>query len=138
VPVDGDSLPTTGKRAVAAPRFQAALGTTYDDGRLFGSTAFKYVGRQYATLLNDESIKGYATLDLSIGVHLAGLIDAQRTDLRLNAINVTNPKVLSGVQTVSNNAGDTVGRNGALIAGSAPTYYIGSGRAFVATLSRAF
>ncbi|WP_409529373.1 TonB-dependent receptor [Sphingomonas sp. IC081] len=136
--VGGDYLPTRGKRAVASPQFQFAMGTTYDDGRLFGSTALKYVGRQYATFMNDESIKGYATLDLSIGVHLAGLIDAQRMDLRLNAINVTNPHVLSGVQAITANALDTTARGGTLISGSAPTYYVGSGRAFVATLSRAF
>jgi len=59
-------------------------------------------------------------------------------DVRLNAINVTNPRVLSGVQAISSNAQDVTGRNGTTIAGSAPTYYIGSGRAFVATLSRAF
>jgi iron complex outermembrane receptor protein len=138
LPVEGDFLPTRGKRAVSSPRYQFALGTTYDDGLLFGSTAFKLVGRQYATLVNDESIKGYGTLDVSVGIHLAGVIDAQRTDLRLNAINITNPRVLSGVQVVSNNALDTIGRKGAVIAGSAPTYYVGSGRAFVATLSRAF
>jgi iron complex outermembrane receptor protein len=136
--VNGDYLPTKGKRAVSSPQFQFGVGTTYDDGRLFGSSALKYVGRQYATLMNDESIKGYATLDLSIGVHLAGLIDKQRTDLRLNAINITNPHVLSGVQAISSNAQDVTGRNGTLISGSAPTYYIGSGRAFVATLSRTF
>ncbi|WP_395398282.1 TonB-dependent receptor [Novosphingobium sp. BL-8A] len=138
LPVNGDYLPTKGKHAVSSPTFQFAMGSTYDDGRLFGSTALKYVGRQYSTFMNDESIKGYATLDLSVGVHLAGLIDAQRMDLRLNAINVTNPHVLSGVQTIGTNALDTVGRNGTLISGSAPTYYVGSGRAFVATLSRAF
>jgi len=138
VPVGDDFLPTAGKRAVSAPKFQFAVGTTYDDGLLFGSSALKYVGRQYATLTNDESIKGYATLDLALGVHLGALLDGQRTDLRLNAINLTNPRVLSGVQIVSNNAQDTIGRNGTVIAGSAPSYYIGSGRAFVATLSRVF
>ncbi|MCW1430645.1 TonB-dependent receptor [Novosphingobium sp. JCM 18896] len=138
LPVEGDLLPTRGKRAVSAPRFQFGFGTTYDRGRLFGSTALKYVGRQYATFMNDESIKGYATLDLSIGLHLAGLVDDKPLDLRLNAINVTNPKVLSGVYAIANNAQDTIGRNGTVIAGSAPSYYIGSGRAFVATLSRAF
>jgi iron complex outermembrane receptor protein len=136
--VNGDYLPTKGRRAVSSPSFQFGMGGTYDDGRLFGSSALKYVGRQYATFMNDESIKGYATLDLSIGVHLAGLIDAQRMDLRLNAINMTNPRVLSGVQAISSNAQDVIGRNGTLISGSAPTYYVGSGRAFVATLSRAF
>ncbi len=136
--VDGDYLPTKGKHAVSSPTVQLGLGGTYDDGRLFGSFALKYVGRQYATFTNDESIKGYATLDLSIGVHLAGLIDAQRTDLRLNVINATNPHVLSGVEAISTNAQDTIGRNGTVIAGSAPAYYIGSGRAVVATISRAF
>jgi len=138
LPVNGDYLPTKGKRAVSSPTFQFGVGTTYDDGRLFGSTALKYVGRQYATFLNDESIPGYATLDLSIGLHLVGLIDAQTMDVRLNAINVTNPHVLSGVQAISANATDSIGRNGAVIAGAPPTYYIGSGRAIVATLSRAF
>jgi iron complex outermembrane receptor protein len=138
LPVDGDLLPIKGKHAVSSPTVQMGLGGTYDDGRLFGSFALKYVGRQYATFTNDESIKGYATLDLSVGVHLAGLIDAQRTDLRLNLINATNPHVLSGVEAISTNAQDTYGRNGTLIAGSPPAYYIGSGRALLATVSRAF
>jgi iron complex outermembrane recepter protein len=138
LPVNGDALPTKGKRAVAAPSVQLGFGGTYDDARLFGSFALKYVGRQYATFLNDESIKGYATLDLSIGVHLAGLIDSQRTDLRLNAINVTNPHVLSGIAGITANAQDAIGRNGTVISGSAPTYYVGSGRALMATVSRTF
>lgn len=136
--VGDDWLPTKGKQAVSSPRFQFGVGGTYDDGRLFGSAALKYVDRQYATFMNDESIPAYATLDLSVGLHLAGLIDGKRTDLRLNAINITNPRVLSGVQTISFNAQDTVGRGGTVISGSAPAYYIGSGRAFVVTLSRAF
>ena len=138
LPVDGDYLPTAGKHAVSSPTEQFGLGGTYDDGRLFGSFALKYVGRQYSTFTNDESIAGYATLDMSVGVHLAGLIDQKRTDLRLNVINATNPHVLSGVEAISTNAQDTTGRNGTIIGGSAPAYYIGAGRAFVVTLSRAF
>ncbi|WP_246331490.1 TonB-dependent receptor [Sphingomonas chungangi] len=138
LPVGGDFLPTKGKHAVSAPTVQLGLGGTYDDGLLFGSFALKYVGRQYATFMNDESIKGYATLDMSIGVHLGDLIDHRRTDLRLNVINATDPHVLSGVEAISTNAQDTTGRNGMTIAGSAPAYYIGSGRAVMATLSRAF
>ncbi len=138
LPVAGDLLPTKGKRAVSSPTFQFAGGGTYDDGHLFGSIAGKYVGRQYATFLNDESINGYATLDLSLGVHLADWIDGKRTDLRINAINVTDPHVLSGVQAVSTNARDIVGRGGTVISGSAPAYYVGSGAAVMATVSRGF
>lgn len=138
LPAGGDFLPTRGKHAVSSPTVQFGAGGTYDDGRLFGSVAGKYLGRQYATFMNDESIKGYATLDLSIGVHLADWIDGKRTDLRINAINVTDPHILSGVQAVSTNARDVMGRGGAIIAGSAPAYYIGSGAAVMATVSRGF
>ncbi|WP_019515651.1 TonB-dependent receptor [Sphingomonas sp. Mn802worker] len=138
LPVGADYLPTRGKRAVSSPVVQIGGGGTYDDGRLFGSIAGKYVGRQYATFINDESIRGYATLDIALGVHLADWLDGKRTDLRVNAINVTNPHVLAGVQSVSTNAGDVVGRRGTLITGSAPAYYVGSGAAVVATVSRGF
>ncbi|GHC94614.1 TonB-dependent receptor [Novosphingobium pokkalii] len=138
LPADGDFLPTAGKVAVSSPEWQFALGGTYDDTRLFGSLAMKYLGPQFATFMNDERIPGYATLDLSIGVHLAGWLDGKRTDLRVNAINVTDPHVLSGVQAVTPAARDTVGTGGTVITGSAPTYYIGSGRAFMVTLARQF
>lgn len=138
LPVGTDSLPTRGKRAVSSPVVQVGGGGTYDDGRLFGSIAGKYVGRQYTTFINDESIRGYATLDIAVGVHMADWFGGKRTDLRVNAINVTDPHVLAGVQAVSTNAGDVIGRRGTVIAGYAPAYYIGSGAAVVATVSRGF
>ncbi|MCK8455639.1 TonB-dependent receptor [Sphingomonas faeni] len=138
LPVGADFLPTRGKHAVSSPTVQFGAGGIYDDGRFFGSVASKYIGRQYASFMNDEAIKGYATLDLSVGMHLADWLDGKRTDLRVNAINVTDPRVLAGVQSVSTNAQDTIGRNGTVIAGSPPAYYIGSGAAVMATISRAF
>ncbi len=138
LPVGADFLPTRGKHAVSSPTVQFGAGGIYDDGRFFGSVASKYIGRQYASFMNDERIKGYATLDLSVGIHLADWLDGKRTDLRVNAINVTDPHVLAGVQSVSTNAQDTIGRNGTVIAGSPPAYYIGSGAAVMATISRAF
>jgi len=138
LPVGADFLPTRGKHAVSSPTVQFGAGGIYDDGRFFGSVASKYIGRQYASFMNDERIKGYATLDLSVGMHLADWLDGKRTDLRVNAINVTDPHVLAGVQSVSTNAQDTIGRNGTVIAGSPPAYYIGSGAAVMATISRAF
>ncbi|MDB5714796.1 MAG: TonB-dependent receptor, partial [Sphingomonadales bacterium] len=53
IPAGGDFLPTKGKRAVSSPSYQFGVGGTYDDSRLFGSFALKYVGRQYSTFMND-------------------------------------------------------------------------------------
>lgn len=138
MPVGDELLPTKGKHSISSPSFQFALGSNFDRGRLFGSSALKYVGRQYSTFMNDESIKPFATLDLSIGVHLAGLIDDQKMDLRLNALNITNPKILSGVYSATNNAQMVLSQSGAEIEGAAPLYHIGPGRAFVLSLARSF
>jgi iron complex outermembrane receptor protein len=138
LPIGADYLPTRGKRAVSSPMVQIGGGGTYDDGRLFGSIAGKYIGRQYATFMNDERIEGYATLDVAVGMHMADWFGGKRTDLRVNAINVTNPHVLAGVQAVSTNAGEVIGRRGTVIIGHAPAYYIASGAAIVATVSRGF
>jgi hypothetical protein len=43
-----------------------------------------------------------------------------------------------GVQSVTTNARDVVGRGGTIIKGNAPSCYIGGGSAFVATISRGF
>ena len=69
---------------------------------------------------------------------MADWFDGKRTDLRVNAINVTDPHVLAGVQAVTTNARDVVGTGGTIVSGSAPAYYIGSGAAVVATVSRGF
>ncbi len=138
LPMGDDYLPTKGKDAVASPHYQLGFGGRYDGGLFFGTLGVKYVAAQYATFMNDERIPGFANVDAGIGVHLAGLIDGKRTDLRVNGMNLFNAHALSGVQSISTNAQDTVGRNGTVIEGSAPAYYIASGRAVMVTLTRGF
>ena len=136
--LDGaDYARTTGKTATSSPEFQAALGLHYDDGTLFGQFDVKYVGRQFTTFMNDESIAAYVTPDLSVGYRLPKLGLASRTELQLNFINIGSP-FLSGVATPTVNAQNTVGKFGTLIAGAAPTYYVSSGLAVLFTARQAF
>ena len=58
IAVGGDVLPTKDKTAVRSPRFQGAVGLSYRDDHLSGSFSVKYLGSQYATLMNDEKIPG--------------------------------------------------------------------------------
>ncbi|MBB3174695.1 outer membrane receptor protein involved in Fe transport [Endobacter medicaginis] len=134
-------LPTAGKRAVGSPSVQLAASLTYDDGRLFGSIGGKYVGRQYATFMNDERLPGRATGDIALGWRLdprrlAGR--EVRPQLRLNVLNFTDAHFRSGIASPTSNALDTAARDGSTVAGSAPTFYIGGGFAAMITASAGF
>ncbi len=137
IPDGTDDALTAGKTATSSPAFQAAFGLHYDDDTIFGQFDVKYVGRQFTTFMNDESVPAYVTPDLSVGYRLPKLGLASRTELQLNFINIGSP-FLSGVATPTVNAQGTVGKFGTLIGGSAPTYYVSSGLAVLFTAKQAF
>jgi hypothetical protein len=136
--VDGDDLPTAGKVAVRSPEFQGAIGLDYDDGTVFGNFAVKYVGAQYATFNDDERMPSHTQADAALGLRLPDYGFVKKPEARLNFINLTDAKFLSGVASVTPNAQNAVGIHGTPIAGSAPTYYVGPGFAVVVTLASAF
>ena len=136
--VDGDYLPTAGKTAVRSPKVQAAFGLDFDDGGTFANLDIKYVGSQYATFDDDEKIPSHTQADATLGVRLPDLGFIKKPEARLNLINLTDAKFLSGVAAVESNARDAVGVHGTPIAGTAPTYFVGPGFAAVLTIASAF
>jgi len=138
IAVGDDVLPTKNKTAVRSPHFQGAAGLSYKDDHLSGSFSVKYLGSQYATFMDDEKIPGYAQLDASIGYEFSDWSYARHPSIRVNLLNLTDRKVLSGVATTTTNAGDVTGLRGGTIAGTAPTYYIGAGFAASVTISAGF
>jgi iron complex outermembrane receptor protein len=132
IPSNGDYVRTAGKTAIRSPKLQLALGLAYDQGGLFGSLAAKYVGTEYATFDDDEKLADHGELDASLGYRL------RRSEIRLNLINLTDEKSLSGIASPTTNAKPATGVYGTPIAGTAPTYYIGTGFAAVLTVSSRF
>ncbi len=138
IAVGDDVLPTKDKTAVRSPRFQGAAGLSYKDEHLSGSFAVKYLGSQYSTFMDDEKSPGYAQLDASIGYDFGDMTYAKHPSIRVNLLNLTDRKVLSGIASATTNANDVTGLRGSVIAGSAPTYYIGAGFAASVTISAGF
>jgi iron complex outermembrane receptor protein len=138
IPDGGDLLPTKGKVAVNSPKFQVATGITYKSDGWFGSVSGKYTAQEYATFVNDERIPGHGELDAAIGYRFAGEGPVSHPEIRLNLLNLTDEKVLSGVASTSTNANTVVGLHGTVIAGAPPTYYIGPGFAASVTVTAGF
>ncbi len=134
----GDYLPTTGKDAVRSPHWIASAALDYDDGRFFGNYTVRYIGRQYATFMNDEVLPAYYEMGGTVGLRLRDFGPAKAPTIQLNLINLTNNKFLSGISSLSTNAQNTTGLFGNTISGVASTYYVGEGFAAIATVKSAF
>jgi hypothetical protein len=133
-----DYLPTAGKTAIRSPKFTAGLGLTYDDGTLFSSFTFKYIGSEYSTFMDDEKIPSHSQADMSIGYRFPKIGLAGRPEIRLNVINLADANFLSGVATPTANAVPAIGKYGSLIPGASPLYYIAGGFAAMVTAQQAF
>ncbi|WP_240993584.1 TonB-dependent receptor [Asaia bogorensis] len=133
-----DYLPTKGKTPVRTPTFSGGLGLSYDDGQIFGLFNGSYVGSTYSTFMNDEKIPAFATANLSLGYRFRQFNALRTPQIQLNLINLGRSGYLSGVNGVSLNRRATRGVYGTMIAGKAPTYFVGGGFAGVVALSSGF
>jgi len=133
-----DYLPTTGKNAIASPHVQAKLGIDYDDGKFFLGADLDYVGKQYSSLMNDESMPDFITNNVYGGYrfHRFGYLKAPQ--IQVNMANLTGATYRTGIYTYQNNAKATTGVFGSTVSGSAPAYYIQPGFYIALTLSSAF
>lgn len=139
-PVTGATtyLPTAHKATIRSPKYQGAVGISYDDGTFFGNFSVKATSSQYATFMNDEKIPGYATANLALGVRLPNDGLRARPELKVNLTNLTGQNYLSAVAGPTSNAKPVTALNGTLVSGSAPTYYLSGGLAAMVTMSQAF
>ncbi|MDF2435486.1 MAG: iron complex outerrane recepter protein, partial [Mucilaginibacter sp.] len=135
LPVNGDFLPTRGKTAVVSPTLSGAVGLAYDDNSFFGNIALNYVGSQYSTFMNDQSIPAYKTANVTLGYRFRNIGPAKFPQIQLNLVNIGNEKYLSGVNGFAANAKATQGINGTTINGGNPNYFVGGGFGAVISVS---
>jgi iron complex outermembrane receptor protein len=133
-----DFLPTNGKYSPQAPKFQVAVGLTYNNGPFTAGVRLRWVDSQYATLMNDESIPSYLHNDFTFAYKLPAYGALHNSKLQLNISNIANQRFRNGVNYAPFNAQTTTGTNGGTIGGSSPSYYPEPAFAAVASLSTSF
>lgn len=134
----GDLLPTKGKTATGSPHWTANASLSYDDGSLFGLFSFHYVSSQFSTFMNDQKMPAFYTTDLTLGYRMPNIWHLQHPTFQLNLVNLNNNKYLTGINSTTFNAVSTTGIYGTTIAGSSPTYLVGSGRAAIGSITLGF
>jgi iron complex outermembrane receptor protein len=135
------ALPTTGKQIPGTPKWLGALQVQYTSGPFYAFVQGKYNGREFSTLVNDDSVPGYTLINLGSGYTLPTMGWLKGASITANLFNLTNKKYLS-VQGTSGssfrqNAFPVVTARGTAN-GSAVQYYVGSPITFAASLGLSF
>jgi len=133
-----DYMRTSGKFAPDTPKYQVGFNLDYDDGNLFGAYKLKYVAKQYATFMNDESIPGYVKMDISVGYRFKNLGFLQAPNIKFNLTNITNKHYLGFPTSTRVNAQTQTGIFGTSIKGTAPNYMIAAPFAATGSISAGF
>ena len=117
-------LPIKGKKIVETPEWQSFNRVQWDMTDLItGGVQMKYVGKRYATDVNDQVAKAYTTWDADLRVKLP-YWGGDRVYLQANVTNLTDEKYFGSISTQTNSIA---------LPGSAafqPTYALGSPRTY--------
>jgi iron complex outermembrane receptor protein len=119
----GQVIPTSGKQFTLTPNQLIGTSLQYASGAFYARLKFKYTGRQYATLMNDEEVPSYTTGDLDAGYNLGSFGGLKNAQLRFNLTNITNAQY-------RNPSSNSV-VNATQVGGTAPStvfYYLGAPR----------
>jgi iron complex outermembrane receptor protein len=101
--LQGNDFPMT-------PRWMAALSLQYAPGAWYVRTDVKHTGKQFATLVNDEVVPEYTTVDLDAGYRFGNMGVLKNPTIKLNVSNMFNTSYR--IPTSSKvNAADTVRYN---------------------------
>jgi iron complex outermembrane recepter protein len=142
-------LPTSGKQFPDTPNWLGALSVQYATSSWYAFLRGHYIGKRYTSLVNDDSISGYAIFDFGAGYRFPKTGFAKSPMIRFNISNLFDKRYLSMTgpsgETFTNNVHPIVTPNGT-IAGNlnsagvptAPQFFIGAPRSFQVAFSTEF
>ncbi len=133
------TLPLAGKEFTTTPRRIFSLSTQYQQGPWYVRVKAKEVGKQFATLINDEEVPAYAKVDIDGGYTIGNLGMAKDAKIRWNISNLFNKEYRSsgsGVQLFTQPVVTAAGTIPANL--GAVRYYLGAPRLFTLSVSADF
>lgn len=125
---------TAGKTMPDTPKWMSAVALSYKEGPWFGHLTAKYTGKSFATLVNDQQVKGYTVLNLAAGYKFPSSGFFKTPEVRLNVDNLTD----INYQRINSPSGSLFTVRAVGAGGREPSYYIGAPRFASVTLRSDF
>ncbi|UGQ47240.1 TonB-dependent receptor [Massilia endophytica] len=125
-------LPTAGKEMINTPKKKAGLSVEYQDGAFWTRLKARATGKQYTSMINDESAPGYTTFGIDGGYTFANFGWLKRPKLTFNISNITDKQYRNAS---SNTVTNTQPVPGVTTSTGTQRYYLGAPRFASVTLS---
>jgi iron complex outermembrane receptor protein len=121
------TLATNGMQFPDTPQWMFAVSGQYSKGPVMAQLIGKYTGMRYTTLMNDESLDAYFTLDLNAGYRFENTAFLKNPTVRLNWSNILN----TGYLLANSGSGSSISAtanpaNSAIKGYGVPSYYVGA------------
>jgi iron complex outermembrane receptor protein len=126
-----DTFPTAGVQFPDTPKGMAALSLQYSEGPLLVNLSGKFTGKRTITLVGDQCLAGYTTLDLNAAYQLPDSGFLKKPTLRLNISNLSDKRYF----LANSGSGSSISITGSA---TGPTVYGGSPRFASVTLQSDF
>ena len=130
------TLATSGKKMPDSPTALLGASAQYSHGPYMVGVSGKYTASSFSTLVNDEQVPGYTTVDLNAAYRFESTTFFKKPSIRFNMSNIFNKRYLllnagsgSSLQTTIDSTKTGFGQ---------PTYYVGAPRFASITLSSDF
>ncbi|MDP2608646.1 MULTISPECIES: TonB-dependent receptor [unclassified Oceanobacter] len=117
----GTVMDVSGNQLPDVPVWTGALGARWEQDRWFATSMLRYVGQRYADSGHEESVPGYARVDMGAGYQLP--LASGDLSVDVNVVNLTDKRYIGRI-----NASD-VQSTGSY------TYYSGAPRSYLMTLA---
>ncbi len=125
---------TAGKALPDTPEWMAGMSVNYNQGPWFGNVQLKHTGRSFSTLVNDEAMNAYTTVNAALGYKFASQGMFKSPEVRLNVTNLTNEHYLR----INSPSGSSFTVRALGAGGSSPTRYVGAPRFISVTVRSDF
>jgi iron complex outermembrane receptor protein len=120
-------LPTAGNQFPLSPKWKAAISTSYETDAWYARVSAKMTSTQQATLVNDELVPGYTTLNLDAGYQFPSFGAFKNPKLTLNVTNLLSHQYRDPSGQITNENA-VVTPNGTVAKGGTVFYYLGAPR----------
>lgn len=122
-------LNTAGKVFPLAPKWKTGLSVSYEQDAWYARVKGKYTSKQQATLMNDEEVPGYTTVDLDAGYQFPSFGAFKTPKLTFNVSNLLDRQYRNPTGLQNNALA-----YGAIAASGTPFYNLAAPRMVSATL----
>ena len=125
---------TADKQMPDTPEWLSGLRLSYNSGSWYGNVDAKFTGKNFSTLVNDETVDANTLVNTTVGYRFANTAFLKKPSIQFNVSNLFDQNYVR----INSGSGSQFTTRAVGAGGSSPSYYVGAPRFMSITLRTDF